>query len=251
MHQRGCDTSSGCDREPLRPKPTWWARPFRTVTGVTNSDGELLRAHLGGCRYAFDELVRRHQQVMWTVARRCLDDERDAAEAVQDALVSAHQSAARYRGDCAVRTWLLRILVNRCRDRHRYNRRRITEQRLEPAELARLPMPRDAVEDRLDLLMLRSAMEALSFEQRAVILLVNVLGQPVEEVAVMLGVSVGTVKSRGARARERLRELLADDDPVGRARAGGGRRGTGQARPAGEVRGVRGGGRPRPSGESG
>ena len=124
----------------------------------------------------------------------------------------AHQSAGRYRGDCAVRTWLMKILVNRCRDRHRYNSCRVVEQRLDADELARIPTRRDSIEDHLVGLALHRAMASLSFEQRAVILLVTVLGYAVEEVAVTLGVSVGTVKSRGARARQRLRELLDERD---------------------------------------
>ena len=150
---------------------------------------------------------------MWTVARRCLNDERDAAEAVQDALVRAHQRAADYRGDSAVRTWLMAILVNQCRDRHRYNMRRVAEQRCEPDDLDRIPQRRDPIEDQLLKLTLDRALAGLGFEQRAVFLLVTALGYPVEEVAVALDVSVGTVKSRGARARERLRQLLADQVP--------------------------------------
>jgi RNA polymerase sigma-70 factor, ECF subfamily len=187
----------------------------RTVTRVTRTDDELLREHLSGDRHAFGELVRRHERVLWTVARRCLDDDRDAAEAVQDTLLRAHQSAGRYRNECAVRTWLMRILLNRCRDQYRYNSRRVAERRLDADELARIPARRDPIEDHLVGLALRRAMASLSFEHRAVILLVTVLGYPAEEVAVTLGVSVGTVKSRGARARQRLRELLSERAPRG------------------------------------
>jgi RNA polymerase sigma-70 factor (ECF subfamily) len=177
---------------------------------VTETDGELLRAHQLGDRYAFNELVNRHTRTLWTVARRTLDDDRDAAEAVQDALLRAHRGAAGYRGDASVRGWLVRILVNVCRDRYRYDSRRVTERRVDGDELARIPARRDPIAEHQLRMDLCDALTSLPIEQRMVIVLVTVLGHPVEEVADMLEVSVGTVKSRGHRARARLAELLAE-----------------------------------------
>jgi RNA polymerase sigma-70 factor (ECF subfamily) len=108
-----------CDRERYWPNRAGPVRRVLTVPVVVRSDGELLLAHLRGDRYAFAELVDRHAGVLWTVALRTLRDERDAAEVVQDALVRAHQHAADYRGEATVRGWLVRIVVNACRDRYR------------------------------------------------------------------------------------------------------------------------------------
>src|ERR1700760_1120401 len=83
------------------------------------SDADLLRAHVDGDPQAFAELVRRHRDRLWAVALRTIGDREEAADAVQDALLAAHRSAARFRGDSAVTTWLHRIVVNACLDRIR------------------------------------------------------------------------------------------------------------------------------------
>ena len=82
-------------------------------------DLELLRAHVAGDRDAFAELFHRHRDRLWAVALRTLGDREEAADALQDALLSAHRAAARFRGDSAVTTWLHRIVVNACLDRIR------------------------------------------------------------------------------------------------------------------------------------
>lgn len=83
------------------------------------SDAELLARHVEGDSDAFGELVRRHRDRLWAVALRTLGDREEAADAVQDALVSAYRAAHTFRGQSAVTTWLHRITVNACLDRAR------------------------------------------------------------------------------------------------------------------------------------
>src|SRR6059036_3736179 len=83
------------------------------------SDRELLARHVAGDPDAFGEIVRRHRDRLWAVALRTLGDREDAADAVQDALVSAFRAAHTFRGQSAVTTWLHRITVNACLDRAR------------------------------------------------------------------------------------------------------------------------------------
>src|SRR6266704_2034008 len=90
------------------------------------SDADQLRDHVDGDPRAFAELVRRHRDRLWAVALRTLGDREDAADAVQDALVSAYRAADRFRGDSAVTTWLHRIVVNACLDRVRRRQARPT-----------------------------------------------------------------------------------------------------------------------------
>src|SRR5918911_814590 len=89
-------------------------------------DAALLRAHVAGDKDAFGELVRRHRDRLWAVAVRTLGDADEAADALQDALLSAYRAAAGFRGDSAVTTWLHRIVVNACLDRARRRRSRPT-----------------------------------------------------------------------------------------------------------------------------
>lgn len=174
---------------------------------MTRPDGELLRAHLDGDRTAFQELVDRHLGVLWTVARRTLDSREDAAEVVQDALLRAHQGAHGFRAEASVRSWLVRIVINACLDRHRRNRARPAHS-VPAVELDELPARRDAIAERELQLIIEDALRRLPVDQRMVIVLVDMHGYPTAEVASMLKVPVGTVKSRCARGRARLAELL-------------------------------------------
>lgn len=78
------------------------------------SDAELLSAHVGGDRDAFGTLVTRHRDHLWHVAKRTSYSDEDAADALQDAMLSAHRMAATYRKDAAVLSWLHSIVVNAC-----------------------------------------------------------------------------------------------------------------------------------------
>lgn len=176
-------------------------------------DRELIALRLRGDAEAFGELVRRHRDRLWAVALRTLGDREEAADAVQDALVSAYRSAHTFRGHSAVTTWLHRITVNACLDRARKAATRRTspvddperlEQLLEPHEAASAPAERNDLHRELI-----RALATLPPDQRAALVLVDMQGYPVAEAAGILDVPVGTVKSRCARGRARLLPLLA------------------------------------------
>jgi RNA polymerase sigma-70 factor (ECF subfamily) len=185
------------------------------VQAVTDerSDEELLHAHVGGEEAAFDALVRRHRDRLWAVALRTLGDREEAADALQDALLSAYRSAARFRGESAVTTWMHRIVINSCLDRIRRRQARPTVPLAEAIVATAAPaVDRDTVLD------VRAALATLPVEQRAALVLVDIQGYGVAEAAVMLGVAEGTVKSRCARGRARLAIVLGylrHDQPHG------------------------------------
>ena len=165
-------------------------------------DGALLRAHLAGDPHAFGQLVRRHQDRLWAVALRTLGDREEAADALQDALISAYRSADRFRGESAVTTWLHRIVVNACLDRIR---RRAARPTVPLVETTPVPVPAVDSDTVLDV---RAALQRLPADQRAALVLVEVQGYSVAEAAAILGIPDGTVKSRCARGRARLAALL-------------------------------------------
>ncbi|MBA0052826.1 RNA polymerase sigma factor SigM [Streptomyces sp. AJS327] len=180
---------------------------------VEATDRELLARHVNGERDAFGEIVRRHRDRLWAVALRTLSDREEAADAVQDALVSAFRSAHTFRGQSAVTTWLHRITVNACLDRARKAATRRTsltddterlDQLLEPQESAAAPAERQDLHRQLI-----AALTELPVDQRAALVLVDMQGYPVAEAAQVLGTAVGTVKSRCARGRARLLPLLS------------------------------------------
>jgi RNA polymerase sigma-70 factor (ECF subfamily) len=176
------------------------------------TDAELLRAHVDGDPEAFTELVRRHRDRLWAVALRTIGDREEAADAVQDALLSAHRGAARFRGDSAVTTWLHRIVVNACLDRVRRRQAHPTVPLPDGSrtddERPAGPEPAAPTHDHEAALMVREALAALPAEQRAALVLVDVQGYPVAEAAEILGVAEGTVKSRCARGRARMAVAL-------------------------------------------
>ncbi|MDN3241960.1 RNA polymerase sigma factor SigM [Glycomyces tritici] len=187
--------------------------PAPDLGGATDAD--LLRRHVGGEREAFGELFRRHRGRLWAVAVRTLGDPEDAAEAVQDAMIKAYQGAGGFRGGSAVTTWLHRIVVNACLDRIRASGRRPTVPLADDDALA-LPAT-DAAQDPAQAglrLAVHRALAELPFDQRAVLVYVDMLGYPVEEVAAILKVRPGTVKSRASRARKRLAARLPEFDPA-------------------------------------
>jgi RNA polymerase sigma-70 factor (ECF subfamily) len=196
------------------------------VTAAERPDAELLRAHAAGDPHAFEVLVRRHRDRMWAVALRTLRDPEEAADAVQDALISAYRAAGSFRAESAVTTWLHRIVVNACLDRIRRRQARPTvalpeEGPREPADA------HDRMAERDTAMAVEDALAQLPVEQRAAITLVDIEGYSVADTAVMLGVAEGTVKSRCARGRARLAVLLGHlrnpDAPAPVAPASGGR----------------------------
>lgn len=176
------------------------------------SDQELLTRHTAGDPDAFSELVRRHRDRLWSVALKTLGDREEAADALQDALVSAYRAAHTFRGQAAVTTWLHRITVNACLDRARKAKSRPATPIPEPERLEGLLEPHesaDAPAERRDLRrQLQRALAELPPEQRAALVLVDMQGYPVAEAARILDVPVGTIKSRCARGRTRLLPLL-------------------------------------------
>jgi RNA polymerase sigma-70 factor (ECF subfamily) len=171
------------------------------------SDADLLRAHLDGDAQAFAVLVRRHRDRLWAVALRTIGDREEAADAVQDALLSAHRNAAKFRGDSAVTTWLHRIVVNACLDRIRRRQAHPTVPLPDGSHTDDRPAgpePAAPVQDHDTALVVRQALADLPAEQRAAIVLIDVQGYPVAEAAEILGVAEGTIKSRCARGRARM-----------------------------------------------
>ncbi len=199
--------------------------PIADLANVVHlSDTDLLRLHVAGDPDAFGMLFLRHKDRLWAVALRTAADPEDAADALQEAMVSAFRRARDFRGDSAVTTWLHRIVVNAAVDRLRRRPAQALSWSGEPADLDALAInaaadsgvrssviavtidPMDSTEVRLDV---DAALRRLPEQQRIALVLVDMLGYPVAEVAEMLGVSTGTIKSRCARGRVRLLPFLS------------------------------------------
>jgi len=195
--------------------------------GGALEDRELLAAHVAGDPEAFGILFGRHRDRLWAVALRTTGDPEEAADALQDGLVSAFRRADSFRGDAAVTTWLHRIVVNACLDRMRRQKVRATRPLPDPADQAAggwgveahddaASHQHPAASDPADLVLAEEqratvarALASIPAEQRAALVLVDMQGFSVQEAADVLGCPTGTVKSRCARGRARLAPLLA------------------------------------------
>jgi RNA polymerase sigma-70 factor (ECF subfamily) len=167
----------------------------------------LLAAHAAGDRHAFAELFERHRHQLQRLAQMTSRTREDADDAVQDAMLSAHRNAATFRYDCAVSSWLYRIVVNACLDRLRRNKSQPTTALLDDTH----PVGDHAA--RVDTaVVVERALLRLPVEQRAVVVAVDMQGYSVAETARMFGIAEGTVKSRCSRARAKLAEALGDGE---------------------------------------
>ena len=170
------------------------------------SDAELLAAHVAGDRHAFAELFGRHHRQLHRLARLTTRSREDAEDALQDAMLSAHRGASSFRYEAALGSWLHRIVVNACLDRLR----RAKAHRTAPLEDV-YPVP-DRTAQVETAIGVQHALMRLPLEQRAAVVAVDMQGYSIADTARMLGVAEGTVKSRCARARARLSQLLGHLD---------------------------------------
>jgi RNA polymerase sigma-70 factor (ECF subfamily) len=188
------------------------------------SDHELLDRCRAGDEEAFDDLVRRHQQRAFNVAFQVLRDREDATEVAQDAFVRIYRSVDNFRGECEFTTWLHQIVVNLARNKHRWWKRRGRQSSVSldsPVEMGdgEAPMQIAASGDAPDVEtvkaefveLLSRRMEELPRKLREVLVLRNVENLSYEQIAVVLDCSIGTVKSRIARAREALRDSMQEE----------------------------------------
>ena len=197
---------------PHAPGASRTGPPASAAAAAGPADAELLSLHVAGDPDAFGQLFLRHRDRLWAVAIRTLSDPEEAADALQDAMISAFRRAESFRGDSAVTTWLHRIVVNACLDRLRRRAARPAADGADERVLDHLavahstPDPSAASDTSLDVM---SALRTLPPDQQAALVLVDMLGYPVADAADVLGVSQGTVKSRCARGRARLLPRLA------------------------------------------
>jgi RNA polymerase sigma-70 factor (ECF subfamily) len=190
-------------------------------------DSLLVSKFNAGEESAFIEIMNRHKARIFAAAMALLRNRADAEEITQDTFVRAHRGFSRFRGDSSVATWLHRIAVNLARNRYWYYFRRRKHATLSldaavgeegDASMADLlsatdPDPSQETSRQEFVTAVEASMARLEPSHRKILTMRSVLDQSYEEIAATLGINVGTVKSRIARARERLRTRLARECP--------------------------------------
>jgi RNA polymerase sigma factor (sigma-70 family) len=166
---------------------------------------------------AFNQLVLLYQSMAYNLAYRILSDPDAAADATQDAFVSAFKAMRKFRGG-SFKAWILRIVTNACYDQLRIKQRRPTDSLdnlpVEQDHIAHLRDPAeqpDELVERQELnLVIQAGILSLPAEQRVILVLSDVQGLSYQEIADVANLSLGTVKSRLSRARAKLRDYLLD-----------------------------------------
>lgn len=184
-----------------------------------NADDYLLiQECLRGKTAAFGELVRRYQDRLYNTVFRLLDNAEDAQDVVQETFLNAYQSLDNFKGESQFFTWLYRIAVNTAislRRKHRavlsFNTSSDSELSLDPMDASEGNRPGQAMEKAEQEVRIQRALNLLSPEHRAVLVLKDMEGQKYDAMAEILQVPIGTIRSRLHRARIELRDLLEKD----------------------------------------
>ena len=179
------------------------------MTHRAAEDVDLLRRYLNGDVAAFDELMAAHEDRVFGICLRMLRNRDAALDAVQETFLTVFRKADRYKAEAAFSTWLYRVAVNTCYDQLRRAKRRSADTLPEGHDPAD-PRGADAFESAEVRPEIEAALQSIGPEFRAAVVLVDLEGLALETAADMLGVPVGTVKSRVFRGRRQLAEHLGN-----------------------------------------
>ncbi len=188
---------------------------------IENKDSELVEKARNGSLESFDELIRSYSSKMFGTAYGLLGSKEDAEEVVQDAFVKAHSNLSLFREEASFSSWIYRIVVNLCRNRYQWNRRRGSELNVSMSENSETLDPDTDKKDEMEIpdvsmspdeaaqnaetgKNIMSAIETLPDKLREVIILRYVDDMSYGEISDLLNCELGTVKSRLARARIEL-----------------------------------------------
>lgn len=188
-------------------------------------DRLLVDRFKSGDEAAFNEMVIRYWDRIYGMVHQLLRNQQDAEEVTQDAFIRAHRGLENFRGDSAFSTWLYQIATNLARNRYWYWWRRKrdktvsfdqpvgddNETPLSEVFAAEVETPGDITVTQEFVDRIAAGMDKLNAKHREILILRNVKNMAYEEISEVLGVSVGTVKSRIARARESLRATMGEE----------------------------------------
>lgn len=177
-------------------------------------DDLTLRRVQRGDPAAFEQLMTPLEGGLWRLCCHYLPNRQDAQDALQETMLKIWRALPDFRGQSALTTWAYRLCVNCCLDQLRRQKSRVQtqsademrEQGFDPVDLS--PLPEETVEQSEMRAQLRACLDQLNPEQRTALLLCAVEGRSYEETAAIAGVGLGTVKSRVARARGKLAEMM-------------------------------------------
>jgi len=180
-------------------------------------DLDLVERHRYGDREAFAEVYRDYEQTVFNLALRMAGDPFDAADLTQEVFLRVYRHLGKFRGRSSLKTWIFRVALNHCRSR--LGRRRPPDQPLtgpDGEEERQIADPQRGPEERAmagdAARRVERALALLPLEFREAVVLRDLEDMAYDEIAEVLGVRIGTVRSRIARGRQRLRDALLEDE---------------------------------------
>ena len=195
------------------------SNPTEPMVSAAISDAECVQNLQRGQTDAFEILIRRHEKTIFNLVYRMLGDYDEAAEVSQEAFLSAYRAIGTFRGDSNFSTWLYRIALNHATTRRKSlntrQQRNISIENTEPVSDPQ-PGPAETMEKKEIRERVQQALNSLEPDDATVILLRDLQDVPYEEVARVLEIPIGTVKSRLHRARQALKTELASYFYAGR-----------------------------------
>jgi RNA polymerase sigma-70 factor (ECF subfamily) len=197
-------------------------KPVRAITwaDVGGREAALIQRCAARDEDACADLVNEHQRLVYQLSLNLLGDHNEALDLSQEVFLRVFRTIHGFRGQSSLRTWIYRIVVNQARNRQRWWRRRHRSQQVSLDDHIRDhgELPEQSNGGSPDRVLgckelanrIRTALESLPFDQRTALVLREIDGLSYDEIGFSLGIAVGTVKSRLARARESLRAQLRD-----------------------------------------
>lgn len=184
---------------------------------------EFVEKLKSGDQAAFEQMVNRYSGDIYGLLYRIMRDPEEAGDVTQETFIRAFKAISRFRGDASVKTWLFRIAINQSRNRYRWWKRRkrektvsldatvcATERPLSEVVPSDVPTPEDETLRNERAGILHDAIARLPEHFREAVVLCDIQGFAYEEIAEILNINLGTVKSRISRGREELRRKLKD-----------------------------------------
>ena len=187
---------------------TLWEAPVIEDPVKPSQDWDWVAATLGGNPEAFTILVERYDRAVYHLAYRTVRDPDEARDVAQEAFFKAYRSLKTFKPGAKFSTWIFAIAYHACCDRLHRRKRYSNEPFPDRADAAPGPEATTVASD--EARRLRAAIDRLPEKYRTVITLYHLQGKQYEEIAIVLGVPLGTVKTHLFRAKERLRTLLTD-----------------------------------------
>lgn len=190
---------------------------------MPNSEDTLIEKCKQGDVASFEQLIGQYQIYVYNIAYRTLNNEEDAKDVSQEALIKVFKSISQFTGDAQFSTWLYRVVMNTCKDYMRKQKSR-HEHTIQDEDEAIFILeniadkeangPERQLEKQLVQASIQSALDQLPIQHKSAVVLRDIQGLSYEEISVIESCSVGTVKSRINRGRKYLREILSRDTVI-------------------------------------